>query len=859
MRLSDARQHVEHLTRHLCRHAPIDLDEKERAQWIGALANFPTSTEKEHPAWTSPAQELQPLIRRHPELLGWAYQEWGLAMRKHRVKEPSPTKEVTAATQLFTDEDLAIALVDDALDAWEERSTAEKLRWRVLDPCCGAGHLLVHLFRRLLPDVTKALHGNTAAAARHLYTHTLRGIELDTDCANTATLTLYLELLKYLDAQTLQELPTPIASFHTPRPEVPSPLSDYGSLWRPEMKLPSSVAVRSTRTHPIWSARVNTGTAECAMAWLSETYDCVLTNVPFLARGKQPESLRELADQHYSQSRRDLSTMFVQRCLELCNEGGEAHLITPQNWLFLRTYRDFRRHLLSRYTFHSIRLLGEGGFESAGAAGAFAAFVSLQHSKPDPAHTLTFVEGPIASSSANISAVRQRETLSQPDATLLPLSAPTSPNQETLSDYAQAYVGIQTGDDPRYIRAFWEFPFTPKGWEPLHGTPHDFVEEDGDSWLIHWDDAHGPLHASSGARPNQGRPAWGQQGIAIHRMRRVFAYRYSGHKFHQNIAVLVPKHPEDFDAISAFCHAPAFEVAVRAIDKKLNVTNGTLIRVPFDRNHWANEAKTCQEPPRSSPPRPFLQRDFSGPQAMASNYEHLLIIQSLGYTWPTESLSDTPPFRWLELHDPQTFIDLQRYFEERSSHLPVNATRWLRDQFFEEHCRLFLQRPFIWHLWDGEPDGFSVLLNYHRFDGEALRELLYERLPRWIHRIPQDAHHPRLNAAAQRLEARLQAIEKGDAPFDIFVRWKPLSEQPLGWEPQLADGVRMNLRPWVTQASGEERLPPLLRVLPSLHYRNDRGNDGERSYFPEHGVERGGNAGDRVNDWHLTLDQKRRR
>ena len=39
---------------------------------------------------------------------------------------------------------------------------------------------------------------------------------------------------------------------------------------------------------------------------------------------------------------------------------------------------------------------------------------------------------------------------------------------------------------------------------------------------------------------------------------------------------------------------------------------------------------------------------------------------------------------------------------------------WLRDGFFEQHGRVFHQRPFVWHVWDGRRDGFSALVNYHR-------------------------------------------------------------------------------------------------------------------------------------------------
>ena len=46
---------------------------------------------------------------------------------------------------------------------------------------------------------------------------------------------------------------------------------------------------------------------------------------------------------------------------------------------------------------------------------------------------------------------------------------------------------------------------------------------------------------------------------------------------------------------------------------------------------------------------------------------------------------------------------------------------WLRDAFFAQHCRLFHNRPFIWHIWDGRKDGFSALVNYHRLDAANLQ------------------------------------------------------------------------------------------------------------------------------------------
>ena len=79
---------------------------------------------------------------------------------------------------------------------------------------------------------------------------------------------------------------------------------------------------------------------------LSKQYHWVITNVPYLARGKQGESLRRFSERQYPTAKNDLATVFLERCLGLCAEGGTASLVLPQNWLFLTGYRKLREKLL---------------------------------------------------------------------------------------------------------------------------------------------------------------------------------------------------------------------------------------------------------------------------------------------------------------------------------------------------------------------------------------------------------------------------------------------------------------------------------------------------------------------------------
>ena len=70
------------------------------------------------------------------------------------------------------------------------------------------------------------------------------------------------------------------------------------------------------------------------------------------------------------------------------------------------------------------------------------------------------------------------------------------------------------------------------------------------------------------------------------------------------------------------------------------------------------------------------------------------------------------------------------------------------------------------------------------------------------------------------MQEKLKLILAGEPPYDIFVRWKPLAEQPIGWHPDLNDGVRLNIRPFVEAG--------ILRKNPNIKWTKDRGKEPER-------------------------------
>ena len=107
-------------------------------------------------------------------------------------------------------------------------------------------------------------------------------------------------------------------------------------------------------------------------------------------------------------------------------------------------------------------------------------------------------------------------------------------------------------------------------------------------------------------------------------------------------------------------------------------------------------------------------------------------------------------------------------------------------------------------------------------------------------------------AAAERLEKQLKLILQGEEPYDIFVRWKSLKHQPIGWNPDLNDGVRLNIRPFLSGLDLKKKGAGILRDKPNIKWDKDRGKDVKSAPW-YHKFN-----GDRINDHHTTLEEKKK-
>jgi len=341
----------------------------------------------------------------------------------------------------------------------------------------------------------------------------------------------------------------------------------------------------------------------------------------------------------------------------------------------------------------------------------------------------------------------------------------------------------------------------------------------------------------------RGNKAWFKNAIAISLLGDLKSTIYKGWLLDQSCAVILPKDESYLLPILAFTQDNSFNTEVRKIDKKRNVTNSTLTKVPFDLEHWQQVA---DEKYPNGLPKPYsddpTQWLFHGHPLHTEYPLQLTIARLMGYEWPAENdkemkLSEEakekiqairalvlpfdedgivciPPVNgepaaadrirenimtvWGEEYDGHTIQSLLQQEESKKKDLES----YLRDDFFRHHCKLFKNRPFIWHIWDGRKDGFSALVNYHKLDKANLEKLIYTYLGDWIRQCELKLQNgvsgaDGLLSAAKQLKEKLLLILKGEPPYDLFIRWKSIDEQPIGWDPDINDGVRLNVYPFV--------------------------------------------------------------
>jgi hypothetical protein len=819
---------------------------------------------------------------------------------------------------------------------------------KVLDPCCGSGHFLVGMLE-ILTALRAAEEGlGPAEASDAVLRDNLHGLEIDPRCTELAAFAVALAAWSVPGAEGVRNLPElKIAcsglslgvtarewrALAADRPDLLGEMDQLyldfekatvlGSLIQPRKAMGSLFEAQSHRLLDWLKERaiaersrldvldrelaVTAHGAATAAELLSGQYQLVATNVPYLGRSKQTETLRAFCDANHSTARADLATCFVERCVQFCTSGGTQVLVTPHSWLFLSSYKQFRLRLLKEEEWSFVARLGEHGFESPQAAGAFVALSIISRHKPRTKHSFAGIDvsdARVPADKATQLVTKDVQLSSQiaqcenPDAVVTFNS--TVSNYKRLSTYADAVQGASMVDLERFRLMFWEVASSGEGWVLHQSSPTGDSQYSGMCFVSANHATRVDIHEAASALKEEGRLGGyrsghknvGRKGVLVAWLRTLPASLFEGTIYDHNTTAIIPKHDAYLSAIWCLCSSPVYNTFVRELNQKLQVNTATLTSISFDLAYWtriaAEKYPNGLPKPYSSDPTQWL---FNGHPVGSDAPLQVAVARLCNYRWPRQTGSSFPDCPALEadglegLADDDGIVCLPSVLGERPAadrllELLVTAygddwnhgtlqqlleaagygnrdlAAWLRDAFFEQHCKLFQHRPFLWHICDGEQDGFSALVNYHSLDRKNLERLTWTYLGDWMQRQEQAVRENRDGAvdrlaAAKVLQGELEKILEGESPYDIFVRWKSLAKQPIGWEPDLDDGVRLNIRPFLSVKDVGKKGAGILRWKPNVHWNKDRGKDVESApWFGTFG-------GERINDHHLSLAEKR--
>ncbi len=336
---------------------------------------------------------------RSPELIGWLYQFY-ISERKDEVfakKGKFEADEIPAATQIFTPNWIVKYMVQNTvgriyLDNNTYTTLAYKEKWKYLvepaeptpaeailhyneltdlkvaDLACGSGHILNECFD-LLYDLYITEGYTRVEAITHIFQDNLTGIDLDSRAQQLSLFALTLKACQrdhsFVDAHCLPRVLT------MPKVQLPLPtdtrlavevdavntlLKDADSLGS-IMKFDLAPAARE------WVASlVEENEAAALVMALTEQYDALVMNPPYMGGGNMNEILSKYVKDNYVDGKADLATVFVEMMMQRSSVHGRYAFIIPPSWMFLSTFEGLRKSIINNQTIDSLLHLSRGVF-----------------------------------------------------------------------------------------------------------------------------------------------------------------------------------------------------------------------------------------------------------------------------------------------------------------------------------------------------------------------------------------------------------------------------------------------------------------------------------------------------------------
>ncbi len=202
---------------------------------------------------------------------------------------------------------------------------------------------------------------------------------------------------------------------------------------------------------------------------MTTKYEAVVTNPPYM--NKFDKKLKKYLRDNYKDYSKDLFSVFIYHNVHQLVKGGYAGYMTPLVWMFIKTYEPLRHDIINNFKIDSLIQMEYSAFEEATVP--IDTFV-LKNSNDKVGTYLrlsNFKGGMIVQKQKVLEAISDRTVKYLYHTDQLNFDKiPGSPiaywvSKKTanifnkypiLKNYAEGSVGIQTGDNNKFIRDWWE-------------------------------------------------------------------------------------------------------------------------------------------------------------------------------------------------------------------------------------------------------------------------------------------------------------------------------------------------------------------------------------------------------------------
>ena len=385
----------------------------------------------------------------------------------------------------------------------EEHAKLRPEEIKVIDPCMGSGHILVYAFDVLM-DIYRDAGYSDRDAAKSILENNLYGLEIDERAFHLAYFALMMKARSYnrriLNKQTnfnLVEIREPVASL---KPEFEQYLDNYSDLaqylvnvFKDAKELGSILNLDCTlelldnlKNHLNELKEQSISKDLVTQSEISElndllkplieqakllvqNYDVVITNPPYMGSSGMSKKLSTYVKKHYPNSKSDMSTVFMEKTLDLCSNQGMMAMINIPVWMFITSYEKLRKQLLKDNTILNMVHPGRGIF---GSDFGTTSFVISKHNISNyiaPYRRLFEKQGEVKSIEEREKAflngfgcyVSKQENFSKIPGSPIAYwisSKLLSAFQDgrPLSAVASPCVGLQTADNGRFLRLWYE-------------------------------------------------------------------------------------------------------------------------------------------------------------------------------------------------------------------------------------------------------------------------------------------------------------------------------------------------------------------------------------------------------------------